>query len=83
MSRIVGSSGCATGGRRLMAEVFDEILKRLERAARDGQRLHLEQEHVRALVASSLYFALLELKGREGAVKRDGVACFRSIIGDG
>jgi hypothetical protein len=47
--------------------IFGEILKRLERAAVNGERLHLDVPHVQALVDSPIYLLLLELKGREFA----------------
>jgi len=45
--------------------VFSQILKRLERAATQGERLHLDPEQVRALIGSPIYGALLELKAKE------------------
>jgi len=47
--------------------IFGDILKRIERAATNGERLHLDVVHVRALVTSSVYVALLELKAQEFA----------------
>jgi len=45
--------------------IFAEILKRLDRAASNDERLHLDTSHVRALVSSPVYRALVELKAQE------------------
>lgn len=49
--------------------IFGEILKRLDRAASNGERLHLDIEHVRALVRSPLNLTLVELKATELAAQ--------------
>jgi len=47
--------------------IFAEILKRLDRAASNDERLHLDVSHVRALVSSPVYVSLVELKAKEFA----------------
>lgn len=68
--------------------VFGEILKRLERAGRNGARAHLDHEHARALLSSRVFMVLNELKQeemkrewreeleRERAVSNSGVTGF-------
>jgi hypothetical protein len=46
-------------------DVFTEILRRLERALRNGSRAHLENHHARALLTSKAFFVLSELKQDE------------------
>lgn len=45
--------------------IFSEILKRLERAGRNGARAHLDHEHARALLTSRVFMVLNELKQEE------------------
>ncbi|MGN6124166.1 MAG: hypothetical protein ACTHOJ_14575 [Sphingomonas oligoaromativorans] len=47
--------------------VFAPIRDKLERAARNGERLHLDTEQVRALVTSPIYATLAELTAQEFA----------------
>lgn len=44
---------------------FTEITKRMRRAVRNGERLHLEPEHVIALMTSEVYQELTRLEARE------------------
>ena len=44
---------------------FSEIANRLRRAIRNGERLHLDQEHVIALMTSPIYPALAQLESEE------------------
>jgi hypothetical protein len=62
--------------------IFSEILRRLERAARNDGRVHLENSHVRAILTSSVFLLLNELKqnemserwGEEQSQSRDGIS---------
>ncbi|MFK4794908.1 hypothetical protein [Sphingobium sp. ZW T5_29] len=50
-----------------MGMVFTEILAKIDRAAVNGQRLHLDIEHVRALATSPVYASIAEMKAKEFA----------------
>jgi hypothetical protein len=45
--------------------VFGEIVDKLLRAAQNGERLHLDVRHVRALISSPVYPILTELQVEE------------------
>lgn len=45
--------------------IYEEIRDRLRRAARNGERLHLDPRHVRALIASPIFLILAELEQAE------------------
>ncbi|HEX7874147.1 MAG TPA: hypothetical protein VF475_14635 [Sphingobium sp.] len=47
--------------------VFTEILAKIDRAAINGQKLHLDVEHVRALASSPVYATIAEMKAQEFA----------------
>lgn len=55
----------------MMAEhghmLFTEILAKIDKAAINGQRLHLDVEHVRALAGSRVYATIAEMKAQEFA----------------
>ena len=44
---------------------YSEIAQRIRRAARNGERMHLEQEHVFALLEPRIYAVLAELESEE------------------
>ncbi|WP_375194693.1 hypothetical protein [Sphingobium sp.] len=50
-----------------MGMVFTEILAKIDRAAVNGQKLHLDIEHVRALATSPVYASIAEMKAKEFA----------------
>lgn len=45
--------------------IYTKILDRIQRAARNGERLHLDVDQVRALVRSPVYATLTELHTQE------------------
>lgn len=45
--------------------VISEILNRMRRARRNGERLHLEQAHIRALMQPRIYAVLTEIEAEE------------------
>ena len=45
--------------------IFTKILDRVERSARNSERLHLEIEQVRALISSPIYTLLSQLHAEE------------------
>ena len=47
--------------------VFTEILAKIDRAAVNGQKLHLDVEHVRALATSPVYATIADMKAQEFA----------------
>ncbi len=49
--------------------VWAEIIRRIHRSARNGERLHLEVEHVRAIVTSPLFVELAKLEQEELTAK--------------
>jgi len=49
----------------MSAPVHAEINERLRRAARNGTRLHLDLEHVRALMDPRIYSVLAEIEAEE------------------
>jgi hypothetical protein len=49
----------------LVGQPFSEILARLERAARNETRAHLEPSHVQALITSPVFMLLSQLKQEE------------------
>ncbi|PZR77110.1 MAG: hypothetical protein DI537_43645 [Stutzerimonas stutzeri] len=51
--------------------VFTEIMAKLDRAAINGTKLHLDTEHVRALARSEAYAVLAGLKAKEIAARWD------------
>lgn len=46
---------------------FTEIMAKIDRAAVNGQKLHLDVEHVRALAASPVYATIADMKAQEFA----------------
>jgi len=46
---------------------FTEIMAKIDRAAVNGQKLHLDVEHVRALAASPVYTSIADMKAQEFA----------------
>ncbi len=51
---------------------FAEIANRIRRAARNGERLHLDPAHVLALLASPIYPLIAELESKELAASCQG-----------
>ncbi|AYJ84817.1 hypothetical protein D3Y57_01660 (plasmid) [Sphingomonas paeninsulae] len=45
--------------------VFAEVVRRIDRAARYGERLHLDLPHIHAILASPIYTLLNDLKAKE------------------
>jgi hypothetical protein len=45
--------------------IFTEIVRRVDRAARYGERVHLDLPHIHAILASPIYAALNDLKAKE------------------
>lgn len=46
---------------------FTEIMAKIDRAAVNGQKLHLDVDHVRALAASPVYATIADMKAQEFA----------------